>query len=91
MNVKLLLQQQGLSVRQLAAELEVPLKTVQDWVYRARGPFSGKPAVCILWLPKRLPAKSPCVGNSTGLSFDTSMSYHAWRLKTSLQDRTNKF
>ena len=35
MNVKLLLQQQGLSVRQLAAELEVPLKTVQDWVYRA--------------------------------------------------------
>ncbi len=34
MNVKSLLQQQGLSVRQLAAELEVPLKTVQDWVYR---------------------------------------------------------
>ena len=34
MNVKLRLQQQGLSVRQLAAELEVPLKTVQDWVYR---------------------------------------------------------
>ena len=34
MNVKLLLQQQGLSVRQLAAELEVPLKTVQDWIYR---------------------------------------------------------
>ncbi len=34
MNAKLLLQQQGLSVRQLAAELEVPLKTVQDWVYR---------------------------------------------------------
>ena len=34
MNVKLLLQQKELSVRQLAAELEVPLKTVQDWVYR---------------------------------------------------------
>ncbi len=38
MNVKLLLQQQGLSVRQLAAELEVPLKTVQDWVYRGVAP-----------------------------------------------------
>ena len=34
MNLRLLLQQQGLSVRQLAIELEVPLKTVQDWVYR---------------------------------------------------------
>ena len=34
MNLRLLLQQQGLSVRQLALELEVPLKTVQDWVYR---------------------------------------------------------
>ncbi len=34
MNLRLLLQQQGLSVRQLACELEVPLKTVQDWVYR---------------------------------------------------------
>jgi len=32
MDLKLLLQQQGLSVRQLAFELEVPLKTVQDWV-----------------------------------------------------------
>ncbi len=38
MNVKLLLQQQGLSVRQLAVELEVPLKTVQDWVYRGVAP-----------------------------------------------------
>ncbi len=34
MNLRLLLQQQGLSVRQLALELELPLKTVQDWVYR---------------------------------------------------------
>ncbi len=34
MNLRLLLHQQGLSVRQLALELEVPLKTVQDWVYR---------------------------------------------------------
>ncbi len=34
MNLRLLLQQRGLSVRQLALELEVPLKTVQDWVYR---------------------------------------------------------
>ncbi len=34
MDLKLRLQQHGLSVRQLALELEVPLKTVQDWVYR---------------------------------------------------------
>ncbi len=34
MNLRLQLQLQGLSERQLAIELEVPLKTVQDWVYR---------------------------------------------------------
>ena len=34
MNLRLLLLQQGLSVRQLAFELEVPLKPVQDRVYR---------------------------------------------------------
>ena len=44
MNVKLLLQQQGLSVRQLAAELEVPLKTVQDWVYRGVVPSPANQA-----------------------------------------------
>ncbi len=44
MNVKLLLQQQGLSVRQLAAELEVPLKTVQDWVYRGVAPSPANQA-----------------------------------------------
>ena len=38
MDLKLLLQQQGLSVRQLAVELELPLKTVQDWVYRGVAP-----------------------------------------------------
>ena len=44
MNVKLLLQRQGLSVRQLAAELEVPLKTVQDWVYRGVVPSPANQA-----------------------------------------------
>ena len=44
MNVKLLLQQQGLSVRQLAAELVVPLKTVQDWVYRGVVPSPANQA-----------------------------------------------
>ena len=34
MNLKLRLSQRGISVRELAAELGVPLKTVQDWVYR---------------------------------------------------------
>ncbi len=40
MNVKLLLQ----SVRQLAFELEVPLKTVQDWVYRGVVPSPANQA-----------------------------------------------
>ncbi len=44
MNVKSLLQEQGLSVRQLAAELEVPLKTVQDWVYRGVVPSPANQA-----------------------------------------------
>ncbi len=44
MNVKLLLQQQGLSVRQLAAELEVPFKTFQDWVYRGVVPSPANQA-----------------------------------------------
>jgi len=30
--------QQGLSVRELAAGLELPLKTVEDWVYRGVQP-----------------------------------------------------
>ncbi len=44
MNLRLLLQQQGLSVRQLAFELEVPLKTVQDWVYRGVVPSPANQA-----------------------------------------------
>ena len=44
MNLRLRLQQQGLSVRQLAAELEVPLKTVQDWVYRGVVPSPANQA-----------------------------------------------
>jgi hypothetical protein len=34
MNLRIWLNQQGLSVRELALQMEVPLKTVQDWVYR---------------------------------------------------------
>ena len=37
-DVMLWLRQQGLSVRELAAELELPLKTVEDWVYRGMQP-----------------------------------------------------
>ena len=44
MDLKLLLQKQGLSVRQLAFELEVPLKTVQDWVYRGVVPSPANQA-----------------------------------------------
>ena len=34
MNLRLWLSEQRLSVRELALELGVPLKTAQDWVYR---------------------------------------------------------
>ena len=37
-DLMLWLRQQGLSVRELAAGLELPLKTVQDWVYRGALP-----------------------------------------------------
>ena len=38
MDLKLWLRDQGLSVREFALELEVPLKTAQDWVYRGVDP-----------------------------------------------------
>jgi hypothetical protein len=34
MDLKLWLRGQGLSVRELATQLEAPRKTVEDWVYR---------------------------------------------------------
>ena len=37
-DLKFWLRQQGLSVRELAFQLEVPVKTVQDWVYRGVAP-----------------------------------------------------
>ena len=38
MNLKIWLSQQGLSVREFALQMDVPLKTVQDWVYREKDP-----------------------------------------------------
>ncbi len=38
MDLMLWLRQQGLSVRELAAGLEQPLKTVEDWAYRGVQP-----------------------------------------------------
>ena len=38
LDLKCWLQDQGLTVRELALELEVPLKTAQDWVYRGVAP-----------------------------------------------------
>ena len=38
MNLRFWLSQQELSVRELALQIDVPLKTVQDWVYRGREP-----------------------------------------------------
>ena len=37
-DLTLWLRQQGLSVRELAAGLELPLKTVEEWVYRGAMP-----------------------------------------------------
>jgi hypothetical protein len=41
MDLKIWLEAQGLTVRELAQELDVPLKTAQDWVYRDKVPSSG--------------------------------------------------
>ncbi len=41
MDLMLWLRQQGLSVRELAAGLEQPLKTVEDWAYRGVKPSSA--------------------------------------------------
>jgi len=38
MDLKSWLRDHGLTVRELALELEVPLKTAQDWVYRGVAP-----------------------------------------------------
>ena len=35
------LEDQGLTVRELAQELDVPLKTAQEWVYRGKAPSAG--------------------------------------------------
>ena len=37
-NLKSWLNNQGLSVREFALELGVPLKTAQDWIYRGTAP-----------------------------------------------------
>ena len=41
MNLRLWLREQGLSVRELAAQLEVAPKTVEDWVYERGRPSRG--------------------------------------------------
>ena len=41
MNLRLWLSEQGLSVRELAVQLEVAPKTVEDWVYERGGPSRG--------------------------------------------------
>ena len=38
MDLKTWLEDQGLTVRELAQELDVLLKTAQDWVYRGKAP-----------------------------------------------------
>ena len=38
MNLRFWLNQQGLSVREFAFQMAVPLKTVQGWVYRGKEP-----------------------------------------------------
>ncbi len=38
LNLRFWLREQGLSVRELASNLDVPLPTVEDWVYRGAVP-----------------------------------------------------
>ena len=38
LNLRFWLSEQGLSVRELASGLDVPLPTVEDWVYRGAAP-----------------------------------------------------
>ena len=44
LDLKIWLQDQGLDVRDLALELEIPLKTAQDWVYRGVSPSAENQA-----------------------------------------------
>ena len=41
MNLRLWLSEQGLSVKELAVRLEVPLPTVEGWVYKGEVPSRG--------------------------------------------------
>ena len=41
MELKIWLSDQGLTVRELAQVLDVPLKTAQDWVYRGKAPSAA--------------------------------------------------
>ena len=38
LNLRFWLGEQGMKVRELALELDVPLPTVEDWVYRGAAP-----------------------------------------------------
>lgn len=38
LNLRFWLSEHGLTVRELASDLDVPLPTVEDWVYRGRAP-----------------------------------------------------
>ena len=40
-DLKTWLREQGLSVRELARELELPLATVEDWAYKGAAPSRG--------------------------------------------------
>ena len=52
MNLKLRLHQRGMSVKELAVEMGVPLKTVQDWFYRGVVPSRSN--------QQKLDALMPC-------------------------------
>ena len=45
MDLRNWLRDQGLTVRELALELQVPLKTAQDWVYRGVLPSANNQAI----------------------------------------------
>ncbi len=49
-NIRTRLREQGCSVRHLAHELDVPLKTVQDWVYRGKSPSAPNQELLDLYM-----------------------------------------
>ena len=91
MDLRTWLDDQGLSVRELALELDVPLKTAQDWVYRgvaSSGENAAKTTEYIVancahhWVieaPNGPVSQGVCKRCGDGRGVDNSMYGTAWK------------